>query len=36
MVFKVVDLPAPLAPMRATISPTSTLMEMPLSASTAP
>ena len=33
---RVVDLPAPLAPMRVTISPSRTLIEMPLSASIEP
>ncbi len=32
----VVDLPAPLEPMRVTISPSLTLIEMPLSASIEP
>ena len=32
----VVDLPAPLAPMRVTISPSRTLIEMPFSASIEP
>ena len=32
----VVDLPAPLAPMSVTISPSSTLIEMPFSASIEP
>ena len=36
MVFRVVVLPAPLPPMRVTISPASTCSEMPLSASTLP
>ncbi len=33
---RVVDLPAPLQPMSVTISPSSTVIEMPLSASISP
>jgi hypothetical protein len=36
MVLSVVDLPAPLPPMRVTISPSSTVSEMPFRASTLP
>ena len=36
MVFSVVDLPAPFAPMSVTISPSLTSIEMPLSASILP
>ena len=36
MVFSVVVLPAPLAPMSVTISPAATVKEMPFSASTLP